>query len=167
MEHDHSDGFRGRYGPWAVVTGASSGIGRVCALELVSRGLNVVLVARRGSELEALATEITVGAGNEARVVAAAGFGASGVFLERDPTEDLSMLNLNCAAVLVQSRHFGERFVRRGRGGLVLFGSLVGFQGAPNAANYAGTKAYVQTLAEGLHVELAPRGVDVLVSAPG
>ncbi len=57
--------------------------------------------------------------------------------------------------------------MRRGRGGLVLFGSLVGFQGAPWAANYAATKAYVQTLAEGLHVELAARGVDVIASAPG
>jgi len=55
----------------------------------------------------------------------------------------------------------------RGRGGIVLLSSIVAFQGAPNAAHYAATKAYVQTLAEGLHAELAPRGVDVLAAAPG
>ena len=59
------------------------------------------------------------------------------------------------------------RFADRGRGGVVLFGSIVGFQGTPWAAHYAATKAYVQTLAEGLAVELAGRGVDVLASAPG
>jgi len=65
------------------------------------------------------------------------------------------------------SLHFGRRFAQRGRGGLILFGSLVGYQGAPRAGHYAATKAYVQTLAEALHVELAPKGVAVLSSAPG
>jgi short-subunit dehydrogenase len=62
---------------------------------------------------------------------------------------------------------FARRFVAQRRGGIVLFGSLVGWQGAPFAANYAATKAYVQSLAEGMRHELAPFGVDVLAVAPG
>lgn len=185
--------FRNRYGPWAVVTGASSGIGRECALWLARAGLNLILVGRRDAELQALAGEIERRFGVQVRklvadlseekevrrvdeaaqefdvglLIAAAGFGITGDFAGADLPDELGMLDVNCRAVLMQSRHFGERFVRRGRGGLVLFGSLLGFQGAPRAAHYAATKAYVQTLAEGLHVELAPHGVDVLASAPG
>jgi short-subunit dehydrogenase len=184
-----SEKLLARYGPWAVVTGASSGIGRECAIWLAAVGFDLVLVARRGAELQHLARELgrpsrivvadlADGAGlatveaatadlDVGLLVAAAGFGTSGPFLDGYPQVERAMLDLNCAAVLSQSRHFGARFVQRGRGGLVLFGSLVGFQGAPWAANYAATKAYVQTLAEGLHVELASHCVDVIASAPG
>ncbi len=184
--------FAERYGPWAVVTGASAGIGKACALELARRGLSLVLVARREPELRALADALR-NEGADARVVAtdlataegvaqveratadldvgllvaAAGFGTSGAFLDGDPDEELGMLDLNCRAVLRQSRHFGERFVKRGRGGMILFGSIVGFQGVSWTAHYAATKAYVQSLGEALHLELAPRGVDILVAAPG
>jgi short-subunit dehydrogenase len=70
-------------------------------------------------------------------------------------------------AVVALSHSFGQRFVARGRGGLVLFSSLVAFQGVPRAANYAATKAFIQSFAEGLRLELAPRGVDVVAAAPG
>jgi len=185
--------FKKRYGPWAVVTGASSGIGQACAREVAATGLNLVLVARREDELRKLAAELGAARGGEMQVVAAdlatpaglarveaatedldvgllvaaAGFGTSGNFLAGDQADELAMLAVNCRAVYHQSLHFGGRFAARGRGGLVLFGSLVGFQGAPSAAHYAATKAYVQTLGEGLHVELGPLGVDVLLSAPG
>jgi hypothetical protein len=185
--------FLQTYGPWAVVTGASSGIGRATAADLASRGLNLVLVARRQSVLDDLATDLTAARGIEARVVAAdlvhtvgldaveaataaldvgllvaaAGFGTSGPFLDADLDDELEMLAVNGRATLRAAHHFGRRFAARGRGGIVLFGSLVGFQGTPYAAHYAATKAYVQTLAEALHVELAPRGVAVLSSAPG
>jgi short-subunit dehydrogenase len=69
--------------------------------------------------------------------------------------------------VLAQAWHFGRRFAKRGRGGVVFMSSLLAFHGTPRAAHYAATKAYVQTLAEGLRVEWAPRGVDVIASAPG
>jgi short-subunit dehydrogenase len=189
MKQSCTEKFLARYGPWAIVTGASSGIGRECAKWLAAAGFNLVLVARREAELQRLAQEL----GRPGRIVvadlaedaglaavetasadldvgllvAAAGFGTSGPFLSGDPQVERTMLDLNCGAVLAQSRHFGTRLARRGRGGLVLFGSLVGFQGTPWAAHYAATKAYVQTLAEGLHVELASRGVDVIASAPG
>ena len=185
--------FQARYGKWAVVTGASSGIGEAMAAELAAAGLDLVLVARRQAELAQLAANLSARHGVQTRVlvadlanmsgittveentqdldvgllVAAAGFGTAGSFLEASLKDELAMLDVNCRAVLALSLHFGRRFAERGRGGLILFGSLVGFQGAPRAAHYAATKSYVQSLAEGLHVELAPRGVDVLASAPG
>ena len=99
--------------------------------------------------------------------VASAGFGTSGPLLECDLNQELNMVDVNCRALLQLSVLFGRRFAARGRGGLVLLSSLVAFQGVPRSANYAATKSYVQTLAEGLHLELAARGVDVLASAPG
>ena len=185
--------FQEKYGPWAVVTGASDGIGRELALRLADTGLDVLLVARRRDRLELLAAEITDRFGVTARalpadletaagvkrvalqtkeldvglLVACAGFGTSGSFLETSLDHELAMLDVNCRAVLALSHTFGKRFAARGRGGLVLMSSIVAFQGVPRAANYAATKAYIQTLAEGLRLELAPRGVEVLASAPG
>ena len=69
------------------------------------------------------------------------------------------MAELNCVTVLEQSMVFGRRFADRGRGGIILMASL-GWQGVPGAAHYAATKAYVHTLAEGLHLEFAPFHVD-------
>lgn len=182
-----------KYGPWAVVTGASSGIGRESAGLLAEAGLNLVLVARNKSRLTALADELSAEHGVETLVVpadlsqedgigkltaatdpldvglliAAAGFGTTGKFLESDPEAELTMLNVNIRAPFILSHHYGKRFAERGRGGIVLFGSIVGFQGNPNTANYAATKAYIQSLGEAMSVELAPYGVDVLTSAPG
>ena len=77
------------------------------------------------------------------------------------------MIDVNCRAVAALAHHFGNRFAKVGRGGLVLMSSLLAFQGVPRAANYAATKAYVQSLAEGLRLELSPLGVDVVAAAPG
>ena len=77
------------------------------------------------------------------------------------------MIDVNCRAVVALAHAFGARFAQRGRGGLILFSSVVAFQGVPRASTYAATKAFVQTLAEGLGAELRPFGVDVLASAPG
>lgn len=185
--------WRARYGPWGVVTGASDGIGREMALRLAEAGLNLVLVARRRETLEQIAAELTARHGIETRVigadlsldnaietvatttsdldvgllVAAAGFGTSGRLIDARLEQELAMVNVNCRAVMALSLHFGQRFADRGGGGMVLMSSLLGFQGVPYAAHYAATKAYVQSLAEALHVELAPLGVDVVASAPG
>ena len=184
--------LRDQYGPWAVVTGASDGIGRAFAEALAEAGVHLVLVARRAAALEELAGQL-VKRGVEARVlaadlgsdagirrvqdgtadlsvgllVAAAGFGTSGNFLRGDLEEELAMIDVNCRAVAALSHHFGRRFEGQGRGGLVLLSSLLAFQGVPRAANYAATKAYVQTLAEGLRAELGPSGVKVLSVASG
>jgi uncharacterized protein len=185
--------FRERYGPWAVVTGASEGIGRAFALETARSGLHVALVARRRESLELLAKELATCHGAETLViasdlstrpgldavveatkdldvgllVAAAGFGTSGPILRADLEQERAMLEVNCYALLAHSVHFGQRFAARGRGGMILMSSLVGWQGTPFAAHYAATKAYVQSLAEAMHAELKAHGVDVLASAPG
>lgn len=185
--------FLDLYGPVALVTGASSGIGREIARQLAERGLDLVLVARREPELRDLAAELRDRRGVSVRVlpldlsrpadldtlttaiaatdiglcVAAAGFGTSGPLLVSSLNREQEMLAVNCAAVLNLSWLFARRLADRGRGGLILLSSIVGFQGAPYAAHYAATKAYVQTLAEALYVELAPHGVDVLAAAPG
>lgn len=185
--------FLDRYGRWAVVTGASDGIGLAFAEALAGRGLNLVLVARRSGRLDEIARRLSdahriecvpIAADLATReadarieavtahldvglLVAAAGYGSSGPLLDADPEDEAAMVAVNCTAVMTQSWRFGRRFVRRGRGGIVLMSSLVGFQGAPRAAHYAATKAYVQTLAEGLRAELGPSGVDVIASAPG
>lgn len=182
-----------RYDGWAVVTGASDGIGRQMAGLLAAAGIDVVLVARREATLEALAAELHTAHGvttlvvavdlatpdgvdtvlsatehlDVALLVAAAGYGTAGAFLGQDLATELDMVSVNVSAVTAITHAFGQRFVARGRGGIVLFGSLLGFQGAPGSATYAATKAFVQSFGEALQRELAPHGVDVLVAAPG
>jgi len=185
--------FAGRYGAWAVVTGASSGIGCELALGLAARGVHVVLAARTASRLEAVAREIAGAHRVETKTAAvdlshadgpralldavagldvgllvnAAGFGSGGRFLDADPGEEEAMIRVNCAAPMTLSHALGKSLAARGRGGIVMMSSIVAFQGVPRSANYAATKAYVQSLAEALADELEPSGVDVLVSAPG
>lgn len=187
------DSYVERYGPWAVVTGASDGIGREFARALAARGMHVVITARRADRLDTLATELRTTHGIECRVVAAdlatpegrarvidatadidvgvcvaaAGFGSSGAFLFNALHDERDMLAVNCLSLLEQSWHFGRRFAARGRGALILVSSIFAFQGVPRSTHYAATKAYVQSLAEGLHAELTPLGVDVLAAAPG
>lgn len=182
-----------RFGPWAVITGASNGIGRAFAVEAAAAGLDLVLVARRKALLEALAAELQQRRGVRCQVVpldltradamprlaaatanlevgllvAAAGFGSAGPLLGQSQSAEAEMVALNCGAVLAQCLHFGERMVHRQRGGVVLLSSVVAFHGTPWSANYAATKAYVQSLAEGLRVEWAGQGVDVIACAPG
>ena len=187
------EAFRLAFGPVALITGASDGIGRAFAANLAARGLDLVLVARRADALEEIASDLSRRHGITARtvaldlaepgaatrlvaeveaddvglLVAAAGYGSSGPFLAQDAGEESRMVELNCRAVVELAHGLGTRISRRKRGGLVLFGSLMGFQGVPWSATYAATKAFVQSLAEGLAVELAPRGVAVLSVAPG
>jgi uncharacterized protein len=100
-------------------------------------------------------------------VVLAAGFGTIGAFTEAPLDRELEMIAVNIKAVTRLAHTFAQRLVIRGRGGIVLFGSILGWCGVPGQATYAATKAYVQNLAEGLHRELAKQGVDVLSVAPG
>lgn len=190
---DRMERWRDRYGPWTLVTGASEGIGRAIAVELARRGLNLVLVARRRPLLEELGRTLEEKHGVETRIlaldlrpgdsidalaeatvgldlglaVASAGFGSSGPFLDTALERELAMVDVNCRALTALCHHVAPRLARRGSGGLILMSSLVAFQGVPRSAVYAATKAYVQSLAEALRVELRPSGVDVLASAPG
>lgn len=180
-------------GPWALVTGASSGIGKAFAHALAAQGRPLILVARSGDRLRALATELGAAHGIRCLVfdvdlaqpdavtrlqaattrlevnllIAAAGFGSSGPFLDSDLETELGMLDVNCRAVLSLCWHLGRRMRERQRGAIVLMSSVLAFQGTPGSVNYAATKAYIQSLAEGLCVELGPHGVQVVASAPG
>ncbi len=184
--------FKSKYGPWALVTGASDGIGRAVAKELAGLGINVVLVARNKTKLDELSREIETNkvqtkvisldlslpdansklfaqtAGMDIGLLCAiAGYGSSGNFLDSEISTELNMLDLNCRAVIEQAHHYGRLLKARGKGGMILMGSIFSFQGVPGSANYAATKSYTQSLAEGLHYELKPLGIDVLSAAPG
>jgi uncharacterized protein len=100
-------------------------------------------------------------------VVVNAGFGTSGLFISSSIETEINMLEVNCKALLSLTHHFAKRFAAQRRGGIILMSSIVGFQGVPNAATYAATKGYVQSLGEAIALELKPKGVDVLVAAPG
>ncbi len=179
--------FATRYGQWAVITGASSGIGREIAISAARTGLKVALVARSQEPLRQLAQQLkgeaipldltrpsapdtlleTLGNRSIGLLVNAAGFGSGGPFLSSSLSNELGMLELNCLAVLSLTHAFAQRFAAQRHGGIILFSSIVAWQGVPYSANYAATKAYTQSLGEALHRELKPYGVDVLTAAPG
>jgi short-subunit dehydrogenase len=185
--------WKQRYGTWAVVTGASSGIGKEMARQLAAAGMNLLLVARRAGELDALRAELestwqveavsvpldltAQGAASSVAEIAtgrdvgllvnAAGFGLGGTMLNHALEDELAMVDLNCRASFELTYLFARRFVARGGGGIILFSSIVAFQGVPRSANYAATKAYIQSLGEALADELAPHKIDVLVTQPG
>lgn len=182
-----------RFGPTALITGASDGIGRAFAWALAAKGFDLVLVARREDVLQGLARDLADKHGVAVQViaadlstpqavadlltrteglpvgllVAAAGFGSIGPFLDQDAATEANMVDLNCRSVVALTHGIATRMALARTGGIVLFGSLVGFQGVPGSATYAATKGFVQGFAEGLTVELRPQGISVLSVAPG
>ena len=182
-----------RFGPWALVTGASSGIGREFARQVAADGISVVLAARRVAALEALGREIAQRWGVEYRaievdltkpdflvtidnatrdidiglVISNAGDAIPGEFLTADRERMHAIVRVNVLANLDVSHHFGRRLAARQGGGLVLVGALGALDGVPFMANPAATKAYVYSLGRALHIELAKHGVAVTVMMPG
>src|SRR5690348_4254742 len=181
------------YGPWAVVTGASSGIGRAFAEQLAAAGLHLVLASRSTEKLDALGGELARTRGISYRVVTVdlsrpdgasslaavcadldvgllisnAGSGRPGRLLDQ-PLEDLhSRFTLNAVTHLDLVHAFAPRLVARGRGGILLVSALGAVHGLPNMAHESASKAYVLNLGEALHHELAPAGVQVTVMLPG
>ncbi len=185
--------FLDRYGPWAVVAGASEGLGAAFARALAARGLHLVLIARRAALLDELAEGLARDHGVRVKPLACdlaapsftdaiadatrgldVGLGvynaaatSIGPLLDRPLEEALRVVEVNCAGPLRFAHALAPPMIARGRGGIVLMSSIAGFQGGPRIAAYAASKAFNLVLAEGLWGELAPRGVDVLASCPG
>jgi short-subunit dehydrogenase len=155
-----------RYGPWAVVAGASEGLGAAFAEALAARGLNVVIVARRAEPLNALVAGIRTRHGVQTRAIAL-DLSLIGPFLDQPLDGHLRELEVNCRSPLAAVHGFGQGMVRRGHGGIILMSSLSGLQGTALVAHYAATKAWNRVLAEGLWWELGKRGVDVLACVAG
>jgi len=185
--------MRERYGDWALVTGASAGIGEAFARALAREGMSVVLTARRRERLDALASELekaylvqtrvveedlanAEGAERVARAVSDlpiavlvnnAGFGAAGRFDKLQAERLRDMVTVNCVAPMVLARRILPRMQDRGRGAVIFTGSVAGRQPLPLHGVYAATKAFDQLLGEALYVEQRPFGIDVLVLEPG
>lgn len=185
--------FKERYGPWALITGASSGIGREFANVLAERGLNLILVARRKDRLVQMADELSqkfrvavealeldlaapnfldvlleAAANKEVGlIVSNAGFGFKGRHHEQDISMLDKLINLNSRAPTLITRAFAPTLIKQKRGGIILTGSVEGIMGFPLSGAYSATKAYVHSLGEALWEELRHDGIDVLVLAPG
>jgi short-subunit dehydrogenase len=182
-----------RFGPWALVTGASSGIGKEFAQQIAASGINIVLVARREDLLKEVGVEFSKRYGVEHRVVVLdvsredfirqlasatddldiglvvsnAGTGNPGEFLKLDRQLLEETLRLNTMSHLDIAHYFGGKLAERRRGGMILVGAMGAENGIPCTANDGGAKAYVHSLGEALHYEFKPLGVYVTVLAAG
>lgn len=178
---------------WAVVTGASSGIGRALALLLAKDQTRVAVVARSEDRLRKLASELEGLGAPEVRILALdlgeregpgrvaealadvevdvlinnAGFGSNGPFWELPLKRELAMVDLNIRALVELSHRLLPGMRARGRGHILNMGSLAGFQAGPLMATYFATKAFVQSFSEALALELEGSGVSVTVHCPG
>jgi short-subunit dehydrogenase len=182
-----------RFGPWALVTGASSGIGKEFARQIAASGINIVLVARREDLLKEAGVEFSKRYGVEQRVVVLdvsqedfigqlasatddldiglvvsnAGTGNPGEFLTHDRQLHRRTLRISTMANLDITHHFGAKLAKRRRGGIVLVGAMGAEAGVPRMANDGAAKAYIHSLGEALHYEFKPLGVYVTVLAAG
>ncbi len=182
-----------RYGQWALVTGATSGIGRALARQLAAQGMNVVAVARTQGRLDELATELRAKPGVEVRALAldvstrqgiealiaavadleigvlipCAAFESKGYFVETSQQSHEQLLDMDCYGPMRLAHHFGGLMATRRKGAILFVSSLSGWAGQPYMAHYGAAKAYVLSLGEALHHEMKDKGVDVTVLSPG
>jgi short-subunit dehydrogenase len=179
-------------GSWVLVTGASSGLGEEFARQLAARRANLVLTARSGDKLDALAASLRKEHAIEAETIALdlgapggaarlcdavkrpidhlisnAGFGTWGPFLDGDGARAAEMVRLNFEALTVLAHHFVRGMVERKRGGVIHLASIAGFQATPYYAVYAASKAYVLAFSTALSDELRDTGVRCLALCPG
>ena len=187
------DVFKEKYGPWALIAGASVGLGASFAHELAQKGLNIALIARRPSPLESLSSEIkerhgvsvktisldlaspdmlkTVASETEGLEIGLLVYNTAymliGSFFKHPIDKQLRIIDVNCRGPLTLVHHFGQKMIERNRGGVILMTSLSGMQGAAWLASYGASKAFNIVLAEGLWYEMKDRGVDVLACCAG
>jgi hypothetical protein len=183
--------FLEKYGPWAVVAGASEGMGAQFAHQLAAQGFKLLLVARRAealaevkaalgasTQVETLALDLGApdAPARIAQATAALDVGLLvynaarapvGPFLQQTVEDNLLAIDVNVRAPMALAHHFATRFCVRRRGGIVLLSSLTAFQGSPFVSTYGATKAWNLALAEGLWFELTGKGVDVMAVCAG
>lgn len=175
-----------RYGPWALITGGSEGVGAAFARQLADQGVSSVLVARKPEALEQTASEVR-SRGAQARTVAAdltagvdgileatadldlgllvlnAGANSYGSeYVEGDLDRHRAVVDLNVTSAMSLLHAVGGRLKARGSGGILVVGSMAGYVGQERISVYAAAKAFQRVLTEGLWLELRPHGVDVL-----
>ncbi len=191
--NEHSNEFRHKYGPWAIVAGASEGLGAAFAEALGARGLNLFIVARRFELLEQVGSQISEKYSVLVRnlsldlsqhessdqiaqetqsldvglLVYNAAFSAVGPFFDHSLDDHLKEVDTNVRAPLELVNVFGRRMIAAGHGGIILMSSLSASQGSAYISNYSATKAYNMVLAEGLWEEWRRAGVDVLACMAG
>jgi len=182
-------------GKWALVTGASAGIGVALARELAAGGANLVLTARRKERLEDLAQELSAAHKIRTEVFAAdlaqqdapqqiftftlakqieielvvnnAGFGGYGEFATAETQRLLDMVQVNCSAVVHLTRLYLPQMLKRRRGDVLILASTASFQAVPFISTYAATKAFDLLFAEGLAEEVRRYGIRVCALCPG
>jgi short-subunit dehydrogenase len=186
--------FREKYGPWALISGASEGVGRALARRIAAEGIHCILIARRQGPLDELALEIGREFGVEcvaasidlaapdacAQITAMAGDREIGLyvsnagsdpegarFLDRELEDWLGQVQRGVVTIMGCCHHFGRAMRARGRGGLLLIGSGSCYGGSAFMAAYSGIKAFGLNFAESLWAELQPCGVDMLYMALG
>jgi short-subunit dehydrogenase len=181
------------FGEWAVITGASSGIGREMALIISKSGINIVLIARSEEALNKLSSEIKKESEVETKVIVSdlsqaqdiddiikqcnnievgllinsAGYALSGEFADNLLEDEIAMLNVNVKAPLILSHHFAKQMKKRQKGGILFMSSIMALAGAAKWAHYNATKAHNLLLAEGLAQELRKDNVKVLAVIAG
>jgi uncharacterized protein len=185
--------FIQKYGPWAIIAGASEGLGAAFAEECGRRGLNVIPVARSREKLDNLRKTITGKDNVECRPVVLdlsaqdaaatldrltsgvdagllvynAALSLIGPYVSFSEKQHRDTMAINCQTPGLCAYVFGKRFAARGRGGILLMSSMAGFLGGPYLSHYAATKAYIAVLAEGLSREYAAHNIDVLACCAG
>lgn len=180
---------KSKFGPWALVTGASSGIGKEFAQQLAANHFNLVLVSRRSQHLEDLGQDLgnkygiryqvivadlaqkngfqlilqEIGTLDIGLVVSNAGTGSPGEFVHKAMDDLLETVNTSVLAHLKITHHFAGKFVKRESGGIILVSAMGAKNGLPFMAHDAGTRAYIRSLGLGLHLELKRHGVYLTV----
>lgn len=185
--------FKRKYEDYALITGASSGIGKEFAKQIASKGLNLVLVARRKDRLDKLATklqeqhsilvktieldlleegavEILISQTRNLNIgllIPNAGMEDHGSFVENDYETESKVVKLNTLIPMQLAHAYGGEMTRRNKGGILFVSSMFGHQSVPYFANYSATKAYILSIGQALNYELKQYGVDVTVLSPG
>ena len=185
--------WQAKYGDYALITGASAGIGRAFAQQLAAKGLNLILIARRYSKLQTLANDLSsqypidvlpveldltrhnfmdllLQKTNHLDIgllVNNAGRGSIAPLAQSDPAVLEQLVILNCLAPTLLANHFGRLMAERGHGGIIFLGSVVGYHASPYIAAYSASKVFNIYMAEALWYELGKQGVDVLSLSPG